>query len=548
MNYVIIEGTRKGSHLYVHNQQLYLFHRESSEYITVRCRDWRRNTCKGGGKIKKSDDVFQEVAEHNHPPKTADIKILTMKTKLKRKAEESSDTLREIFNNVSEDTPLETATKVSFNEVENVMFKRRKTREPPLPDSATSSAMLLEQRIDICPSFKRSLMTQNGCALIFTTNEQQLILDVESNHIASVDATFKFCPRFFQQVLCIHLIKNDDGRSHAVPIVICAMTRKTEIFYKELFSVLKSLFPTFLPEVIMVDFETALRNAIAFTYRNAVMKGCWFHYKKAVIRKISKQFTIADRVNKELKEWLSSILAVPLLPQNKILDGFDHLLNISINGINTTAFVAYVKRAWRNHIPPEQLSVNGLYSRTNNAAESFNRQLNRNAVNGKHPNFFHFCRRINQVLHTSYLDACRLNNGLQISRTVSRKEKTNIKRIEGLWSAFNRHNSLQRFFNSVKHMSHGTQEFRQETSEEEEIDDVNNNEEAAESGNVSCRVCLAEIREDETRWCLVPCGHAPFCGPCIERVVGAVPRVSRDLRNSCPVCRGVIDSTIRLFI
>ena len=95
-----------------------------------------------------------------------------MKTKLKRKSEISSDTLRGIFDDVSEVTPANIATKITFNQMESGMFKRRKKIEPPLPDSAVNSALLLDQG-EIC---------------------------------------------------------SNDGRSHAFPIAFCAMTKKNRDF------------------------------------------------------------------------------------------------------------------------------------------------------------------------------------------------------------------------------------------------------------------------------------------------------------------------------
>ena len=553
MNYYVIEGSRKNSKLYVHNSFLYLFHRDCEAHFTVRCREWKKSNCKARGKIMKLNDFFEDIGNHTHPSNEEEIDLLKMKTKLKRKSEISSDTLRGIFDDVSEITPGNIATKITFNQVESGMFKRRKKIEPPLPDSAVNSALLLNEG-EICASFRRSIISDNGCALIFTTDEQEVMLHDCNFQLGAVDATFKFCPRFFYQVLCVHIVCNNDGRSHAFPIVICAMTKKTEIFYVEVFRVIKDLFPAFVPNVIMADFEAALRNAVALTYTNADLKGCWFHYKQAVLRKIQQHFVMADRSRDEIKDWFHSILSVPLLPANKIGEAFDILLNKEFDGVDTDRFKRYVRRAWYNGIDFEQLSVYRMKDRTNNAAEAFNRQFNKFANNSRRPNFFHFLRRVSQVLHTSHLEYIRLHNGLQITRGVTRKESKFEQRMVKVWDLYDIHGSIRTFFHHVKHFTDADMErFVNDDSDDSDDDTENDDDDengiehvdAQENASVHCRVCLATIREEESRWCLIPCGHAPFCGPCCEIIVG--PRITRTRRQTCPVCRQDIERSCRLF-
>jgi hypothetical protein len=54
--------------------------------------------------------------------------------------------------------------------------------------------------------------------------------------------------------------------------------------------------------------------------------------------------------------------------------------------------------------------------------------------------------------------------------------------------------------------------------------------------SLSCRVCL----EKERQYVLHPCGHAPACGPCLDRIL-------RD-NGQCPVCRVRIGGRVRVFL
>ena len=169
------------------------------------------------------------------------------------------------------------------------------------------------------------------------------MVDGEEIQVAAIDATFKFCPRYFKQVLCIHLIKNTDGRSHAFPIAICAMTRKTALLYNRVFRTVKELSPSFQPSQVMSDFEAGLRNGFASEYNDASIKGSWFLYKQAITKKTKTVFTLEQRMNADLKDWLLSILSVPLLPADRMHEAFDNLLVQHVPGVDTTRFKRYIR-------------------------------------------------------------------------------------------------------------------------------------------------------------------------------------------------------------
>ena len=95
-------------------------------------------------------------------PQMSCSSLLKMKTTLKRKAEVSPSSLRDIFDEVSNETPVEVATQLSFQQVESGMCKRRLSVLPNLPTSAVACAQLLDGQRDLFKSFQRSIVSDNG--------------------------------------------------------------------------------------------------------------------------------------------------------------------------------------------------------------------------------------------------------------------------------------------------------------------------------------------------------------------------------------------------
>ena len=87
---------------------------------------------------------------------------------------------------------------ISFNQVENTLYKRRRSVEPPLPTSAFDSAEILVTHPDLCDAYQCHVVTDDGIAVIFHTEEQRRMVEGEANYNAAIDGTFKIAPRFFK--------------------------------------------------------------------------------------------------------------------------------------------------------------------------------------------------------------------------------------------------------------------------------------------------------------------------------------------------------------
>ena len=247
----MIEGKRRNSKLYIHSGFTYQVHHENKASYNMRCQYWRVKSCKAGGKIDKIDDLFTPTGFHLHEAPD-DVDVTELKGELKRKAETSSNALRELFDDVTAGADERTASAVSFNQVESTLLKRRRMVEPTLPTTALGAISRMEEFQDICPFYRGSVINGDENAIIFILENENMTSDT-----VGIDGTFKCCPRLFFQVLCLHFLHQDEnnGRTHAVPFAICLLSNKTESLYRRVLSEIKNRLPYVTPSTIMADFE-----------------------------------------------------------------------------------------------------------------------------------------------------------------------------------------------------------------------------------------------------------------------------------------------------
>ena len=72
------------------------------------------------------------------------------------------------------------------------------------------------------------------------------------------------------------------------------------------------------PTVIYADFEEAAQRAARHHFPSCIIKGCWFHFRKAIMK---KAFSIGIKplyIYDEYKNFLAQLGALALIPLDKI--------------------------------------------------------------------------------------------------------------------------------------------------------------------------------------------------------------------------------------
>lgn len=128
------------------------------------------------------------------------------------------------------------------------------------------------------------------------------------------------------------------------PLFFVLMTDKKTKTYQKVFKYIEDNVFKLQPAQFMADFETGLRKAITSYFPDAPLYGCWYHYSASIRRRL---MTLnMHRVITDDPAGLMiyrMMLSLPLLPRERILDGFDFVKNESRKNGLFKAFKEFFK-------------------------------------------------------------------------------------------------------------------------------------------------------------------------------------------------------------
>ncbi|KAK3913488.1 Glutamate receptor ionotropic, NMDA 2C, partial [Frankliniella fusca] len=195
-----------------------------------------------------------------------------------------------------------------------------------------------------------------------------------------------------------------------VPLVQVLMQSRKRVAYVAVLEALREALPQFRPELVITDFECAQMQAWVQVY-NVPVQGCYWHFSRAVsILSRTMGLTHYLRLHPRAKSIVRSLLALPLLPQNLIMEGFMSLAyeaaEEAVYAVLHTFFLR-VLQTWLVGFRFEMMSVFLADHRTNNVSESANRML-RLRTQVHHPNISLFLEAVRAMETNSYLDLLAL--------------------------------------------------------------------------------------------------------------------------------------------
>jgi hypothetical protein len=219
------------------------------------------------------------MAEHNHEADFEQLEVRSLKTRMKLQAEESSATLREIFDAETRNSTV--SSLIGFAEVESTLYKQRRRALPPLPtDAASVYEALLDapERFRSCEGSAASV--DGGIAVFFA--HPDMLQQLRQASTWCMDGTFRTVPGAFYQLLTVGFIRYDTFW----PAVYILLNRKTAALYKAALTHLTDqLVPLQTPDTVVTDYEVALITAAEQVFPGVTVAGCWFHYCQAVVGK-----------------------------------------------------------------------------------------------------------------------------------------------------------------------------------------------------------------------------------------------------------------------
>ena len=534
MAYSTIESNKLNYFNYEFEDFIYSNVRSNSKYRYLRCILYRKLKCKGFGKIDLYSNQFIPTQDHNHDTDAYKTQQIDLRNKLKRAAETSSDRLRDIFNDTCRNH--QEAASISYRNTRCIMSKRRMLQIPGMPKTAVEfSQLLVYSRYSYM--HKATVCVDNSVGTIFVSDK--MILVAKSCKRICFDGTFYTVPKIFYQLFTIFCIQDE----HTIPIIHVLMTNKSEELYKACINRVVEIIPCFKPDVAVSDFEIAPRNAFQSQFPHIHITGCLFHYTQAIWNGVRKsKLASVYSTNYDFMKWIRCIMALPLLPQDKIPSIFnileDQRLDISPSEeINVAKFKKYVKKLWI--IKEKYLSVFETANTTNNGCETYHKNL-KSRIKTHRPNIWSFLDCLEEILSDFDLEYARLEQGLEISYPGKKQHKENASKRDKCKEKLS-----SGIYGPLEYLIEVSSTIGKQPSkdliecnlENEFLDQISDEDENVIEHRQQCVVCLRIRQETHV---LVPCGHGNLCSDC------AIQIMSADIKR-CPTCRSEIIQSVRLF-
>lgn len=272
------------------------------------------------------------------------------------------------------DTGIQLVTKVpSFKSVKSSLYYNRNKKE-----NIKKIKFNKPEDVEIPPKFNDFLIADYcddaNRILIFASEEAKSLMSVLEHFFG--DGTFKSCPTPFKQIYTIHGDDNSDmEHTRVIPLVYVIMTKMNENTYKIVFDLIKTVIPNWKPLKFTSDFEKAAMNAMQFIFPEVQIKGCQIHMAKAV-KKRAKELKL-DK-NKLLNRTVALCTALPLLPRNLIIEGWNYILDVMNSDEKLNSFSAYMFKQWlKDEKFIDVWCVSEERHRTTNCLEGWHNRINK---------------------------------------------------------------------------------------------------------------------------------------------------------------------------
>ena len=281
----------------------------------------------------------------------------------------------------------------SYNEVRVQLSRHRNVRCTPVPDPLNIPDSLRvtlrgRQAADDDVNKNEQFLVhsgQEGRLLVFCAKTE--LVTLHQSEYLICDGTFEMSPQCAYQLYTVHGYVRGEG----LPLLYAILPNKTTETYVEMFQALRSALTAAFGNTgsiryMLTDYELAAINAIHRVFPEVAVKGCTFHFRQAVLRRIKheglQKVYDSDTSYPQLRNWMRYLMSLCLLPAFAI----PHIWNAlevppeSIPEVDTktVALARYFRNTWiSGDFPPSMWShFDHEGPRTTNVAEGFHNSLN----------------------------------------------------------------------------------------------------------------------------------------------------------------------------
>ncbi len=309
--------------------------------------------------------------------------------------------------------------------------------------------------------------------LMFCSNKDLWVL--ANSEIWFADGTFNMCPKEFEQLYFIHV----EYMGEPMPIVYCLLKSKKKEVYSEIFRVISYNIQRIVPRgfrirtaAMMMDFESAERNAFSEVFPAIRVRGCTFHFGQALIRKVTNIGLKVQYADKDslVRAWIRELLALPFLPSYMIRDVWNGYLNDPRNITDKAGqlfpptdpqtwqilmdYSQYFVKTWLSRVDDWNHYSNDSH-RTNNIPEGFHSKFKR-GFGHVHSSLNHVLSYLQELQYEYYCRQMKLEAGgdprpksieyVNLHHSVLNCRRTFDQRLTNLQMAMFRNPPMYRYY------------------------------------------------------------------------------------------------------
>ena len=413
----------------------------SVEYWTCE----QKKFCKA--KVHVSNDrVIRAIGDHTHGPDVNSVKARQLLNTVKRDAETSRDSTRNIIRDAVCQQDDGVLAALPSRATISRRIQRARRRLNPCPAIPTARhGFVVPVVYSTTTDGRRFLMYDSGIddndrLLIYSTDEN---LDAMANRTDwFVDGTFKCAPEIFYQVFTIHIFIHGT----VIPVLFALLPNKQQSTYERLLRGVNSL-RQFNPTSVLADFELASINAIRNVYPSVNVVGCFFHFSQCVYRKVQDCGLQTEYREPDFNLFVRMLVALAFVPVARVVDSFDALLEAhapaSAQPVIDYFEDTFIGRLTRRNVRRQPLfsldmwnvsgRVTDVLPKTNNSVEGWHRGF-QSSLSCSHPSFWKFIEQLKKEEALQHFSVVQLMCGASV--LGRKKYRTCNARIQTLMSRY----------------------------------------------------------------------------------------------------------------
>ncbi|XP_060844983.1 uncharacterized protein LOC132924597 [Rhopalosiphum padi] len=344
------------------------------------------------------------------------IETLAFKAALKAKVNAGHGRLIDIYRSEAVNYPIGAAN-YPWTSACSLMSRIRKTGLPVPPDSLRELHNLFVMRVLDRFSVNNRTMyrgfasdqNENITAIFACRDLLDLVLRQNPTNMY-VDVTFRFIPSKPKAVQLMTMHFEVDNCSF--PVIYCLMEDDSaSSYFKAIKFIKECVLFDYCPRNIFSDINSRIMTPLGYYFPTASIDFTWFQHNQMVYEQMIRFGYSSLIMDSGIAfKCLKMLMALPLLPPNKIVAGFEEVKAYAYRmQVHIPRLFDYYLVNWLHEVGTNNLSLYLKPTRTINNLEMFHKRLNR--VFRTKPTIWTFLSTIYNLNSTYFAEADRLIQG-----------------------------------------------------------------------------------------------------------------------------------------